>query len=227
MNTTETRQPSGGIGGSGRGLSNAKRGLLSRLLSPFSTSRSNNVIARAGGNGLYKNQAVAASAGPYAMPQAYQQAMDQESTTTTVGTVQTQEVRFEVDLGFPRNIEEKYNWGRELGKGGNGVVRIVVDKETGVEYACKSILKVLEEGSDKKKAGHVDSLKREIGVLTKLKGSLNIVKLEDVYEDSEYVHIIQECCKGGELWHRIGEKHYSERTVGTGALCNNQQPFGL
>ena len=39
------------------------------------------------------------------------------------------------------------------------------------------------------------------------------MELHDVFEDEEHVHIVQECCKGGELWHRIGSKHYSERTV--------------
>lgn len=40
------------------------------------------------------------------------------------------------------------------------------------------LAQVLKEGSDKKKAGHIEALKREINVLTKLKGSLNIIKLE-------------------------------------------------
>lgn len=39
-------------------------------------------------------------------------------------------------------------------------------------------LQVLKEGSDTKKAGHLDALRREIAVLTRLKGSLNIIKLE-------------------------------------------------
>ena len=37
--------------------------------------------------------------------------------------------------------------------------------------------------------------------------------LEDIFEDDTSVHIITEICKGGELVHRIGNKHYSERTV--------------
>lgn len=120
-----------------------------------------------------------------------------------------------VDFGYARDIDSKYEWGKELGKGGNGVVRVVVDRMTGEEYACKAIKKVLEgDFSDKKKAGHVDSIKREVEVLRRLSGSLNIVKLVDVFEDENQVYVVQEQCKGGELWHRIGEKHYSERTVG-------------
>ena len=36
---------------------------------------------------------------------------------------------------------------------------------------------------------------------------------EEAYEDRDNVYIVTELCRGGELWHRIGEKHYSERTV--------------
>jgi serine/threonine protein kinase len=88
-------------------------------------------------------------------------------------------------LGYDRNIDEKYTWGQELGKGGNGVVRVVRDRATGEEYACKSIAKVLPPGaaaSESKRAGHVESIKREIEVMRRLAGSLAIVRLVDVYE---------------------------------------------
>lgn len=52
------------------------------------------------------------------------------------------------------------SWARA---GGNGVVRVVTDRATGQQYACKSIRKVLADASDKKRAGHVDSLRREVG----------------------------------------------------------------
>ncbi|KXZ52793.1 hypothetical protein GPECTOR_8g180 [Gonium pectorale] len=117
-------------------------------------------------------------------------------------------------FNYQTNIEAAYSFGRELGKGGNGVVRVVTKLDSGEEFACKSIRKTLPaDASEKKRQGHLDSIRREVQVLTKLKGSLNIVKMEDVYEDDEYVHIVMEQCKGGELWHRIGESHYSERTV--------------
>lgn len=34
-----------------------------------------------------------------------------------------------------------------------------------------------------------------------------------VFEDEQAVHIVMEYCRGGELIHRIGLRHYSERTV--------------
>lgn len=59
----------------------------------------------------------------------------------------------------------------------------------------------------------MDSVRREVNTLRKLRGSLNVASLEDVYEDQTHVHIITELCQGGELVNRIGSKHYSERTV--------------
>jgi serine/threonine protein kinase len=87
----------------------------------------------------------------------------------------------------------------------------------------------------------------QVEVLRRLAGSLNVVKLVDVYEDADNVHIVQvgqrkgmlaqacagavhapppqtppalpasplpqEWCKGGELLHSVGTRHYSERTV--------------
>ena len=49
--------------------------------------------------------------------------------------------------------------------------------------------------------------------MRKLRGTLNVACFEEVFEDAEYVHIVMEWCRGGELHHRIGDKHYSERTV--------------
>jgi hypothetical protein len=119
-----------------------------------------------------------------------------------------------VDFGYDKDVEARYEFGRELGKGGNGVVRAVVDRATGEEFACKAIRKVLPaDASDKKRAGHVESIRREVEVMRRLAGSLAAVRLVDVFEDDDSVYIIQELCRGGELHHRIGSRHYSERTV--------------
>lgn len=47
------------------------------------------------------------------------------------------------DFGYSRGLEKKYRILRELGRGGNGVVRAVEDLATGTEWALKSIPKVL------------------------------------------------------------------------------------
>lgn len=63
-------------------------------------------------------------------------------------------------LGYQTGLFNKYNKAKELGRGGNGVVFTVVDRESGVEYACKSIRKVLPDASEKKKSGHLESIRR-------------------------------------------------------------------
>ncbi|GBF90915.1 calcium-dependent kinase [Raphidocelis subcapitata] len=119
-----------------------------------------------------------------------------------------------VDLGYDRNIEERYEWGREVGKGGNGVVRVVADRATGEEFACKALPKALPgEAPEAKRRGHIEAIKREVEVLRRLAGSLAVVRLVDVFEDDDKVYLVQEYCRGGELCHRIGDRHYSERTV--------------
>ena len=50
-------------------------------------------------------------------------------------------------------------------------------------------------------------------------GALTVPAFGEAYEDIDNVYIVTELCRGGELWHRIGEKHYSERTVGITPLC--------
>jgi serine/threonine protein kinase len=60
---------------------------------------------------------------------------------------------------------------------------------------------------------------------------LNVVYLEDVFEDEKSVHMIMELCKGGELLHNLGKKHYSEGTVSTIfsflkiLLCVSMMPY--
>jgi hypothetical protein len=115
------------------------------------------------------------------------------------------------DFGYKRGLERKYRVLRELGRGGNGVVRVVEELATGAEWALKSIPKVLNDPklSETKRKGHAEAVKREVEVLRRLRGCLNVAALEDVYEDDGHVHMVLELCRGGELHHRIGETHYS------------------
>lgn len=133
-------------------------------------------------------------------------------TTQTAANVDTQPA---IWLGYPRTLHDHYIVGQLLGSGGNGTVHVVRSRATGEEFACKSIPKTLdaEKHSPAKVASHLDAVRREVEVLTRLRGTLNVVALEHVLEDANHVHLIMELCHGGELWHRIGDRHYSERTV--------------
>lgn len=119
-------------------------------------------------------------------------------------------------FGYARNLDRHYRIVKEIARGGNGVVTLVVNTTTGQEFAMKSIPKVLDADasvSDRKRMDHEQSIKREVEVLQRLRGCLNVASLEEVYEDDSRVHIIMEYCQGGELYHRVGAAHYSERTV--------------
>lgn len=119
------------------------------------------------------------------------------------------------DFGYSRDHERRYRIKNEIARGGNGIVTLVVDIRTGQEYAMKSLPKILDDPnvSERKRLEHQASIKREVDVMRRLRGCLNVASLEEVYEDDTHVHIVMEYCSGGELYHRIGSAHYSERTV--------------
>jgi len=95
-------------------------------------------------------------------------------------------------------------------------VRVATEAATGVEFACKSIAKRLDvpDLSPARQAAHLDNVKREVGVLKALRGTLNVVALRGAYEDATHVHIVMELCNGGELLHAAASRpHYGEATV--------------
>ena len=95
-------------------------------------------------------------------------------------------------------------------------VRAVTSTSTGAVYACKSISKLLAlpDISPARAAAHIDNVKREVAVLRRLRGTLNVVALEGAYEDDDCAHIVMELCAGGELLHVISSRpHYGERAA--------------
>lgn len=110
--------------------------------------------------------------------------------------------------GTLSDIERKYNVdSRVLGTGHNGSVRECMDRATGQRYAVKSIRK----SDPAVKAG---GLAREINLLREMK-HCSIIQLVDVFEDEEYVHLVTDLCKGGELFDKIVDK----ASVDNGSPC--------
>lgn len=108
-----------------------------------------------------------------------------------------------------RDIESRYELGRELGRGEFGVTYLCTDKETGEVFACKSISK-----KKLKTAVDIEDVRREVEIMRHLPRHPNIVSLKDTYEDDNAVHLVMELCEGGELFDRIVARgHYTERAA--------------
>ncbi|CAD5175576.1 calcium-dependent protein kinase 10-like [Musa acuminata AAA Group] len=105
------------------------------------------------------------------------------------------------------NLKDVYSLGRKLGQGQFGTTYLCIEKATGKEYACKSILKrKLTTEED------VDDVRREIQIMHHLSGNPNVISIKEAYEDAVAVHVVMELCAGGELFDRIIQKgHYTER----------------
>jgi len=105
------------------------------------------------------------------------------------------------------NLKDKYSLGRRLGQGQFGTTYLCVERATGKEYACKSILKRKLVTDD-----DVEDVRREIQIMYHLAGHPNVISIRGAYEDAVAVHLVMELCAGGELFDRIVQKgHYTER----------------
>ncbi|KAI6669629.1 hypothetical protein NL676_004514 [Syzygium grande] len=113
-------------------------------------------------------------------------------------------------LGRPmEEVKSMYTIGKELGRGQFGVTHLCTHKQTGQQFACKTIAKrKLVNKED------IEDVRREVQIMYHLTGQPNIVELKGAYEDKHSVHLVMELCAGGELFDRIISKgHYTERAA--------------
>eukprot|EP00921_Rhytidocystis_pertsovi_P019108 GHVQ01030294.1.p1 GENE.GHVQ01030294.1~~GHVQ01030294.1.p1 ORF type:complete len:864 (-),score=164.49 GHVQ01030294.1:233-2824(-) len=95
--------------------------------------------------------------------------------------------------------------GAVLGTGISGTVRVGQHKQTGVQFAVKSLNVV---NLNPRKA---TLLYNEVSIYLSLDHP-NIAKLFEVYEDDKAIHLIMELCTGKELYDRLAsKKRYHER----------------
>lgn len=115
-------------------------------------------------------------------------------------------VQSEQKIGFSKEtfthrmegkLTTNYETIKELGSGSYGKVFRVKNKTTGEFRACKQLSKA--------KISNLEKFNMEIDIMTKADHP-NIIKLYEIYEDSRYIYLIMEECKGGELFDRIIEK---------------------
>jgi hypothetical protein len=111
---------------------------------------------------------------------------------------------------YGQPIEEVYDGvldGDVLGSGVSGVVRLVTHKATQIKYAVK----ILEMGLIETMEG-LKQLRNEIFIMCQLDHP-NIVRIEEVYESTNTIYIVQELCLGGDLFDRLDvqpDYHYTE-----------------
>lgn len=105
------------------------------------------------------------------------------------------------DLGWSRSFAEDYLLNDEevLGEGSFGVVRPAINRLTGDPVAVKLLPKRVTGDWQRYSA----LLQREIEHWKLLKNCPQVVKMEGVYEDDDYLYIVQELCTGGDIQHLL------------------------
>jgi len=93
-------------------------------------------------------------------------------------------------------FRDSYSLGETLGTGAFGEVRRCISKETQALRAVKIIKKSSMDPES------VKSFQYELSILKKLDHP-NIIKLYEVFEDGKHYYLVQELCKGGELFDEI------------------------
>jgi tRNA A-37 threonylcarbamoyl transferase component Bud32 len=101
-------------------------------------------------------------------------------------------------------LEDKYEIGKELGRGGFSIVKKGKNKRTGDEVAIKCINK------KNLKKDELQLLTREISIMQKLRHK-SIIQLIDIFETPNELFLVLELVSGGELFDQIVERgNYSE-----------------
>lgn len=100
-----------------------------------------------------------------------------------------------------KSFTDLYKLGKQLGEGAFSVVKDGVHKQSGNSFAIKIVTKAKLTQEDE------DALKDEIAVLKELKHQ-HIIRLYDVFDESQYYYLVTEKMSGGELFDRIVQKSY-------------------
>lgn len=115
------------------------------------------------------------------------------SNGSSIITVQSRSPMIMNDIpgSKPVPFNEEYNLMQELGRGTFSVCRLCEHKATRKQFAVKIL----------NKSGH--DCREEVEILLRYGNHANIVKLIAVHDDTNYVYLVMELLKGGELLDRI------------------------
>jgi calcium-dependent protein kinase len=95
------------------------------------------------------------------------------------------------------SIHDYYEFGSvDLSVSSRHKISVCFHRATRNAFCCKSL---------NKKNAPVDIL-NEINVMCRVSGHKGIVKLHEVYEDSQDIHLVLELCRGGDLWKTVVQR---------------------
>jgi len=104
----------------------------------------------------------------------------------------------------PGLVEDKYELGQELGRGGFSIVREGRNKVTGEKVAVKFIEKKFVDQEELK------LLQREIDIMARVQHT-NVLRLFEIFDTDSKLSLVMELVNGGELFYKIVDKgSYSE-----------------
>jgi len=106
----------------------------------------------------------------------------------TTGAVQTQGL-----------VEDKYELGQELGRGGFSIVREGRNRQTGEKVAVKFIEKKFVDQEELK------LLQREIDIMARVQHT-NVLRLFEIFDTDQKLSLVMELVNGGELFYKIVDK---------------------
>jgi serine/threonine protein kinase len=106
-----------------------------------------------------------------------------------------------------RQLSKEYELGKELGAGGFSTVRLGTHLKSGEQVAVKTLRKMMDDARGSQlDADDLAMIRNEVMIVSYLFENVdhpNIVSLVDIFEEETKVHLVQELCKGGELFYRI------------------------
>ncbi|XP_074558753.1 CDPK-related kinase 3-like [Curcuma longa] len=117
------------------------------------------------------------------------------------GREEEAERQLDKSFGYEKNIESKYEIGKEVGKGHFGNTCLARAKKGELKGQLVAI-KIISKAK-MTTAIAIEDVRREVKILKSLAGHANLVKFYEAYEDEINVYIIMELCGGGELLERI------------------------
>jgi len=130
---------------------------------------------------------------PAAEPKKLSDPRQELESPRTTGAVQT-----------PGLVEDKYELGQELGRGGFSIVREGRNKSTGEKVAVKFIEKKFVDQEELK------LLQREIDIMARVQHT-NVLRLFEIFDTDQKLSLVMELVNGGELFYKIVDKgSYSE-----------------